>query len=126
VNATLGTVVLAIAILTGLGAASAFLTSGRNRGRIDELRGDVADRDRRITFLEDENLRHEATGQRQEQVINHLQGEVETLRTLVTGQSGPTKELADLIRDRLSILDAKLDDLLALAGDKRTPPEMRR
>lgn len=127
-SSALGLVVTVLAILAGAGAAAAFLSSGRNKGRLDALRGDVADRDRRIEFLEAANERHEETEDRQQRVIEHLQGEVATLREVVTGQSGPVRDLSDLVHahhdaaiTHLDGIDKKVDDVLRLLGDKRAP-----
>lgn len=126
-NGLLGYLVAAVAILSGIGAAAAFLSAGRQSGRITALRGDIEDRDRRITFLEDENARHEETEKRQQDTIHDLQREVAGLRDQVAGAAGPTKDLRDLVKahhekttDSIGVVQTQLVDVLALLGDKRT------
>lgn len=120
-------VVVTLAVLAGLGSAAAFLSAGRQAGRIAALRGDVTDRDRRIDFLEAENARHEETVRQQNATIAHLRGEITTLRDVVTGASGPTQQLLGLIEahHQASLAEwARLrqgqKDILKLVGAQRT------
>lgn len=129
-SGALGLVVTILAIFAGVGAAAAFLSSGRNKGRLDALRGDVADRDVRIKFLEDADRRHIETEERQRLDIEHLQGEIATLREVVTGQTGPVRDLSDLVHahhdkamTHMTVIENKVDDALRLLGDKRTRTE---
>lgn len=118
--------VLIIAVLAGLASAAAALSAGRQSGRIAALRGDVDDRDKRIKFLEGQNDRNEERVHQQDATINHLRGEIVTLRDVVTGASGPTQQLLGLIEahHQASLAEwAKLRqgqaDILSLVGAKR-------
>lgn len=123
----LSVIVTVVALLAGLGSAAAFLSAGRQGARLTALRGDVNDRDKRITFLEAENERHEETEKSQAEVISHLRAEVSVLRDLVTGAAGPTAALTEMVAAHhqaamagQASIQQGVDDLLALSGNKRT------
>ena len=105
---------LVVSILAGIGAAAAFLSVGRQRGRLQALRDDVLDRDRRISFLEAENARHDQSEADQAQLILHLRDEIRVLRANWVGAEGPIGD----IRRRVVKIDQGLGDVLKMLGKR--------
>jgi len=132
VNELVGLLVGLTAVLAFLGTGTVFVLSGRQKVRLsaleasnDDLRNDVGDRDRRITFLESENA-----AKTKEIVALHLQ--VEALEKLKTGEAyfaamhdqmeaHTAKVLAnhEKILGALTIVRNQSKDILALLSDQR-------
>jgi chromosome segregation ATPase len=104
-----------LAFLAALGAAAAFLAAGNQKGRItaleesaELLRREVADRDRRITFLEGENERKKLEVTAQERELQALQEQMKALGQVIRGEA----EFAAL-RDHI---DHRFEALVAVAN----------
>lgn len=129
-----------LALLSGLGAAAAYLTVGGLRGRVtnlqaanDDLRKDVADEQRRRELVERDLATATATATRDRQTIDHLRGEVATMRSVFEAVNGPIAELHRLVQvDHESLaahhaeamtgqakLQGQMADVLRLLGSKR-------
>lgn len=121
----LGSVVAVMAILAGAGSALAYLRASASKSRVDALRGDIGDRDKRIEFLEDEN-------KRLSEECRSLLQKVDVLQGLATGRDhidALTTELAALLKllasnhqDSMATLELVLtrqNDVLMLLNDRR-------
>lgn len=85
----IGLALALLALLTGLAAAATFIALGAQRGRVERLEKRNGDLEKEI---EDEKRRHTTTrsdlqdvtdrGTRQQSLIDHLKGEVETLSSI--------------------------------------------
>lgn len=117
-SAFLSATVALLAILSALGAGSAFLSVGRQRGRVEGLRGDIEDRDKRIVFLEGEVKRHAAR-------VETLQREVDVLSGVVTGEAHLTTLTGMLEHHHKAALGGqekilgRVEDVIALVGGAR-------
>ena len=95
-----------------LAAAAAFLASGNQKGRIlkleagaTDLRNDVADRDRRIDFLENANERGKVLSEAKDLEMHSLRQQMEALGQVIRGEA----EFAAL-RDHLDDMRDHLDE----------------
>lgn len=134
-NQWIGALVGLTALLAFLGTGTVFVLSGRQKARLttleasnDDLRNDVGDRDRRITFLEHENAAKTAE-------IKALTAHVEALEKLKTGEAyfaamhdqveaHTSRTLAnhEKILGELAVLRNQNRDMLALLADQRRKP----
>lgn len=130
----LSIIVAALAILGAGGSAVAFLADRGNKQRLTDLDADIARRDKRIDFLDEENTRKDKIIADQSQDMALMHGEVTSLKEYRDAQAGPlltiTQQLAQLhdlvkahhetARTGIAVLEAQGADALRLLGDRRT------
>jgi hypothetical protein len=136
----IGVALAILALLTALAAVATFIALGTQRGRVERLENSNDDLRKEI---EDEKRRHTTTRKdleeasdrlvRQQSVIDHLKGEVETMSNVFKAVSGPIaaltaamdsdhKLLAGHHREAMfgqELLAGMVLDLLHMNGDKR-------
>lgn len=115
-------IVLVVSALAGLGAAAAFLAAGNQKGRIlkleadaTDLRNDIADRDRRIEFLETANSRIEALSKAKGIEMLALHQQMDVLGQVIRGEA----EFAAL-RDHLDLLHEHFDGAFTAVNTRFT------
>lgn len=114
----LSTVVAAVAVLSGVGAAATWLTVGRQKGRVilletqaADLRSEIADLDRRNTRLESRTAADQA-------MIQSLKDQVAALQLLKSGEES-IMLLGRQMRDFRDYMTAEHRDIKVLLGDRR-------
>lgn len=130
----IGVALAVLALLTGLAAVATFIALGTQRGRVErlerrneDLETEIGDVERRRARLADDLQESNDRVTRQQSVIDHLKGEIDTLSKI------PLAELAAQMGQALELLAAHhreamfgqelqagmLLDLLHMNGDKR-------
>jgi hypothetical protein len=130
----IGIALAALALLTGLAAVATFIALGTQRGRVERLETRNADLEMEVGDLERRRQRVATDlqgevdrGIRQQSVIDHLKGEIDTLSKI------PLEALAKSMEQALELLAAHhreamfgqelqagmMLDLLHMNGDKR-------
>lgn len=130
----IGVALAVLALLTGLAAVATFIALGTQRGRVErlerrneDLETEIGDVERRRARLADDLQESNDRVTRQQSVIDHLKGEIDTLSKI------PLAELAAQMGQALELLAAHhreamfgqeiqaglMLDALHMLGDKR-------
>lgn len=142
-----------VAVLAGIGTLAVFVALGAQRGRVErlenqneDLRNEIGDERRRRENVEADNARTREDNERLQRTVNHLQGEVDTMRSVIEGVTGPISVLAEKMSKDHALLEAHhreamsgqheiligMDlmyalqaDTMRLLGDQRSPGSIK-